>query len=507
MINPFTRENIMGVWLCYDMRRVLDRLQDIGCIMDNAFDQENIGFLIVYISGRNHHIRRLCTGSWGVAGHGILGSSGALGFPVPILPTDSTFWLSNSDSERLSASGIESLRFTFLATTFGTNWPEASEFCFLCQLAASFNVGVHEGVHFSVRLDRVDEGILKLLHNKCVLIILWQKRFHGIFRYIGTFSWKTILNLFTIENFFIQLHMVDIIGFGPTLFHIPLNLLKELCPKHTNGLGDFLVLQVSLGLNHHALFVLRNKGRVPQQDVGSHVTKGCSLTDQVFKENFMPGQVWLIGFIGFLGIPKIARSNFSYLSSRTVFPHTPPSVVTRSLTPSKLFTFNFSGSKRTTFWKADPLHCNAARGASWLRCSLGQMPARNSRRLAYSARSVSPGLKWGIKCQGSCEPVVFPDGAPGSEVPSIDIVDTNSFQIPLDHLLFRITEQKVLDLRQWSLLISPNAIQLYVHRTILRSQLLRYQCGMSTIGRELPRNDVDVRINQDLKQAIAIRKL
>ena len=105
----------------------------------------------------------------------------------------------------------------------------------------------------------------------------------------------------------------------------------------------------------------------------------------------------------FWATPKMAVSNLEYLSSRTVFPQTPPRVVTMSLMPSRLLTFNCSGFKRTTFWKADPRHWRAARGASWLRCSGGQIPARNSSRREYSDRSVSPGSKAGIKCHGKWE--------------------------------------------------------------------------------------------------------
>lgn len=58
-----------------------------------------------------------------------------------------------------------------------------------------------------------------------------------------------------------------------------------------------------------------------------------------------------------------------------------------------------------TFWKADPLHWSAARGASCAKCSLGQSPARNSRRFVYSVKSVSPGENDGIKCHGRCDAV------------------------------------------------------------------------------------------------------
>ena len=49
-----------------------------------------------------------------------------------------------------------------------------------------------------------------------------------------------------------------------------------------------------------------------------------------------------------------------------------------------------------------------ARGASWGKCSGGQILARNSSRLVYSLMSVSPGLNEGIKCHGRNEFPVEP---------------------------------------------------------------------------------------------------
>ena len=121
-------------------------------------------------------------------------------------------------------------------------------------------------------------------------------------------------------------------------------------------------------------------------------------------------------------------------SSSSVDPHWPPSVSTNKVTPSRLFTLSFDPSSRDTNVNADPSTCKAARGASKSRRSGRQIEAKNLSFLTYSCTLVTPGVNFGMACQGNCE-VDIGGTSSGTGMPSplISATSVSKEDVPLDH--------------------------------------------------------------------------
>ena len=147
-----------------------------------------------------------------------------------------------------------------------------------------------------------------------------------------------------------------------------------------------------------------------------------------------------MGFIRPLNCWKDCTFNPFISLSNVVLPQTPPRVCTISFTPSLEFTRSFVGSNRAIFWNALPSQRSAARGASWLRLSLGQTPQRRCKRRT----SVMPGLKAGIRCHGSWQagmpPAVDPVETSSTHLGSQSIVASRPLRryIPMWNPVFRV---------------------------------------------------------------------
>ena len=181
---------------------------------------------------------------------------------------------------------------------------------------------------------------------------------------------------------------------------------------------DCLILQIAFGLDHNTLFVLWAQRWIAKEDVGSHIGQSLHPGPQRLRTRFHGEQHRIHCSHHCVEKHHKLLSQTSHTCPLTWFcpkhhQEWLPAIEHQLDHWPSTFRWGFV----TTFWKAEPLHCSAALGASWFRNSAGQMPARNSNRFVYSASSVSPGSKLGIRCQGRCDadPVVdpCPDVGPG----------------------------------------------------------------------------------------------
>ena len=116
------------------------------------------------------------------------------------------------------------------------------------------------------------------------------------------------------------LNIVHIIGLALVVSLLSLNLMKELGSQHANGIHHKVVFEIPLWLHHHALFVLRGQGWVSEQQVGPHVAQSGSLSNQIFKQDFMPCHIAFIAFVSLLRHPKDCTFKFGVLVFQHSFP-------------------------------------------------------------------------------------------------------------------------------------------------------------------------------------------